>query len=102
MTVYDDGMKHLSDSELDVILPALTGWRRAGGKLVQDREFPGFVEALHFLNELGEVAERRGHHPDIDIRYNRVHLGLVTHDAGGITKADTEMAAELNRRFPLA
>jgi 4a-hydroxytetrahydrobiopterin dehydratase len=89
MTVYDDGMKHLSDSELDVILPALTGWRRAGGKLVQDREFRGFVEALHFLNELGEVAERRGHHPDID-------------DAGGITKADTEMAAELNRRFPLA
>jgi 4a-hydroxytetrahydrobiopterin dehydratase len=87
MTVYDDGMKHLSDSELDVILPALTGWRRAGGKLVQDREFRGFVEALHFLNELG---------------YNRVHLGLVTHDAGGITKADTEMAAELNRRFPLA
>ena len=95
-------MKALSDAELQDQLPHLSQWRLFDGKLLQDREFPDFVQAMRFVNDVAALAEQQGHHPDIDIRYNRVRLGLVTHDAGGITARDTEMAAEVNRRFPVA
>ena len=55
--------------------------RRAG----EDFPIQGFRAALEFVNQVGELAEEAGHHPDIDIRYNRVRLGLMTHDAGGLT-----------------
>jgi 4a-hydroxytetrahydrobiopterin dehydratase len=46
------------------------------------------------VNKVGELAEHAGHHPDIDIRYNKVRLALVTHDAGGITEKDFDLAAK--------
>jgi len=49
------------------------------------------------VNCVGELAEEAGHHPDIDIRYNRVRLGLVTHDAGGITAKDFDLAARAEK-----
>jgi 4a-hydroxytetrahydrobiopterin dehydratase len=49
------------------------------------------------VNRVGALAEKAGHHPDIDIRYNKVRLGLVTHDAGGLTARDFELAAEVDR-----
>jgi len=52
---------------------------------------------MTFVNKIAEVAESVGHHPDIDIRYNKVRLGLVTHDAGGITAKDVEMAGRLSQ-----
>ena len=54
---------------------------------------------MSFVNKVAEFAESAGHHPDIDIRYNRVTLGLVTHDAGGITAKDAGMAARLSVNF---
>jgi 4a-hydroxytetrahydrobiopterin dehydratase len=51
------------------------------------------VGSLAFVNKVGELAEKAGHHPDIDIRYNRVRLALVTHDAGGLTAKDFDLAA---------
>jgi 4a-hydroxytetrahydrobiopterin dehydratase len=56
-------------------------------------QFQDFVAALRFVNRVADLAERAGHHPDIDIRYNRVRLGLTTHDAGGLTGKDFELAA---------
>ena len=52
-----------------------------------------------FVNRVAALAESAGHHPDIDIRYNRVLLGLVSHDAGGITKRDTAMAGRIDSEF---
>ena len=76
------------------------GWTFSSGKLSRDWKFVDFVAAMRFVNRVAELAEQAGHHPDIDIRYNHVGLGLVTHDAGGITARDAEMAALLNREFP--
>ena len=59
--------------------------------------FSGFPEAIAFVNEVAGLAEAAGHHPDIDIRYNRVRLVLVTHDAGGITEKDTGLARRVDR-----
>jgi 4a-hydroxytetrahydrobiopterin dehydratase len=93
-------MPALSQSELNALLKNQSDWKLDGGKLVRDWKFKDFVEALVFVNQVAGIAESAGHHPDIDIRYNQVRLGLVSHDAGGITNRDAQMAAELDRRFP--
>ncbi len=78
-------------------LAALPGWQIQKGELTRTFTFKDFLFALAFVNRVGEQAEKAGHHPDIDIRYNRVRLGLVTHDAGGLTAKDFELAAVIER-----
>ncbi|HEY5330185.1 MAG TPA: 4a-hydroxytetrahydrobiopterin dehydratase [Acidobacteriaceae bacterium] len=92
-------MKKLDAGELEQALKSAPAWGLAGGKLQREWTFKDFVAAMKFVNRVAEIAEEAGHHPDIDIRYNRVTLGLVTHDAGGITAKDAEMAARLGREL---
>lgn len=89
-------MQKLTDSEIQQALSGLNLWMLDGGELVQQRTFKDFVAAMHFVNQVADLAEQAGHHPDIDIRYNRVRLALVTHDAGGITANDAAMARRIN------
>jgi putative nucleotidyltransferase with HDIG domain len=70
----------------------LPGWRVEQGTLTRTFTFPNFVEALAFVQSLGVEAEQKQHHPDLDIRYSKVKVGLVTHDAGGITLKDIALA----------
>jgi 4a-hydroxytetrahydrobiopterin dehydratase len=69
----------------------------SGQNLEQSFEFADFVGAMRFVNSVAEAAERAGHHPDIDIRYNKVLLSLSSHDSGGITERDTALAAGIAR-----
>ncbi len=78
-------------------LSQLPGWQIESGELVRTFQFKDFVAALQFVNRVGELAEQAGHHPDIDIRYNRVRLALVTHDAGGLTAKDFDLAAQADK-----
>jgi 4a-hydroxytetrahydrobiopterin dehydratase len=89
-------MQKLNDLELKEALTKIPRWELTDGEIVRTWTLPDFVAAMAFVNRVAQVAEKEGHHPDIDIRYNRVKLALVTHDAGGITKSDTKMAAILN------
>ena len=90
-------MKLLSDEEVLSRLGALPGWKIEDGMLVKTFKFKDFLTALHFVNRLGDVAEEAGHHPDIDIRYNRVRLSLTTHDAGGLTGKDFDLAGQAQK-----
>jgi 4a-hydroxytetrahydrobiopterin dehydratase len=92
-------MKPLTQTELEKFLSGQPLWCLADGKIVRDWRFKDFVAAMEFVNRVAEIAEAAGHHPDIDIRYNRVRLGLVTHDTGGITESDAAMAAQLTAHF---
>jgi len=92
-------MEKLGPTALQTALKSLPGWHLADGKLVRDSEFDDFKAAMKFVNQVAESAELAGHHPDIDIRYNKVRLGLVTHDAGGITAKDVDMAGKLSREL---
>ena len=83
----------LSDDELQQHLTHLPNWKREGDTITRKFQFADFSRALEFVNVVGEAAEDVKHHPDIDIRYNKVTLTLTTHDAGGLTLADMEMAA---------
>jgi 4a-hydroxytetrahydrobiopterin dehydratase len=85
-------MTALSAEEANRLLGALPDWKITSGELVRTFQFEDFVTALDFVNQIGELAEKTGHHPDIDIRYNRVKLSLVTHDARGLTAKDFEIA----------
>jgi 4a-hydroxytetrahydrobiopterin dehydratase len=71
-------------------------WKLERGELVRQREFENFVEAMQFVNSVAEMAEGAGHHPDIDIRYNKVRLALISHDAGGLTERDFDLAGGID------
>jgi 4a-hydroxytetrahydrobiopterin dehydratase len=90
-------MHKLNDHQLDQALAALPGWKLEDGTLIRDYTLADFAAAMAFVNRIAGLAEAAGHHPDIDIRYNRVRLALVTHDAGGITANDTKMAATIDQ-----
>jgi 4a-hydroxytetrahydrobiopterin dehydratase len=87
-------MSPLSYAEAASRVTSLPQWSVASGKLVRTFAFSDFRAALAFVNQVADLAEEAGHHPDIDIRYNKVRLSLVTHDAGGLTDKDFELAAK--------
>ncbi len=87
----------LSDQELSDLIRDLPEWALDDGKLIRFWTHANFLEAMEFVNRVAHLAEQHNHHPDIDIRYNRVKLALVSHDAGGITQRDAAMARELGR-----
>jgi 4a-hydroxytetrahydrobiopterin dehydratase len=90
-------MPPLSDAEITARLKNLPEWKVESGELTRTFTFKNFVASLAFVNRVGQEAEKAGHHPDIDIRYNRVRLALITHDAGGLTSKDFELAAAANK-----
>jgi 4a-hydroxytetrahydrobiopterin dehydratase len=96
------GKQKLSPQEIDDLLRKYPEWAIENGMLVRFWTFNGFVEAIAFVNRVARLAEQANHHPDIDIRYNRVKLALVSHDAGGITARDAQMAAKLSAGFAVA
>jgi 4a-hydroxytetrahydrobiopterin dehydratase len=87
-------MPALPQDEISSRLKTLPEWQVQAGELVRIFQFKDFLGAMTFVNRVAELAEAAGHHPDIDIRYNRVRLALVTHDAGGITAKDFALAAQ--------
>jgi 4a-hydroxytetrahydrobiopterin dehydratase len=91
--------KTLTESELAEVLRDNPGWRLEAGELVREWTFANFIEAMEFVKQVGVLAETANHHPDIDIRYNRVTLALISHDAGGITGRDSAMVERLNAIF---
>lgn len=91
--------KTLTQAEIEDVLQANPDWKLNGGKLEREWTFSNFVEAMAFVNRIATVAEAANHHPDIDIRYNRVLLTLVSHDAGGITHRDADMAARISHEM---
>ncbi len=90
-------MQVFSREEARFRLDRLAGWKIEDEMLVKTYKFKDFRTALHFVNRLGDVAEEAGHHPDIDIRYNRVRLSLTTHDAGGLTGKDFDLAGQAQK-----
>jgi 4a-hydroxytetrahydrobiopterin dehydratase len=72
------------------------GWTRDGDTLRKEVRLADFAAALDYVNRVGVLAEAANHHPDIDIRWNRVLLALSTHSAGGLTELDLGLATEID------
>jgi 4a-hydroxytetrahydrobiopterin dehydratase len=89
-------MSVLTQEVVQERLRSLPEWKLEGKEIVRHYQFPDFLAAMVFVNRVAEKAETAGHHPDIDIRYNKVRLALVSHDKGGLTERDMKMAQALN------
>jgi 4a-hydroxytetrahydrobiopterin dehydratase len=88
-------MNKLTEGEVAAALAGLNGWSVRAGKLHRDYKFPDFGHAMGFMMAAAPSIERNNHHPEWSNVYNRVSVDLTTHDAGGITKKDVELAALL-------
>lgn len=83
----------LTEAEIKQKTSNLSGWTlENASKLICERKFADFIQAMDFVNKLIEPAESAGHHPDIYISYNTVKIQLTTHDAGGLTQKDVDLA----------
>ncbi len=86
----------IDPDELEAHLKKLPEWDHENQTIVRVLEFDDFMEGIDFVNAVAEIAEEAGHHPDIDIRWCTVTVRLTTHDAGGLTEADIEVARKID------
>ena len=82
----------LSDLEIQRALGSLPGWSRRGDTLTKTYTFEKFADGIAFVGRVAKIADEMDHHPDIDIRYTKILMSLSTHDAGGITQSDLNLA----------
>ncbi|MEO0351069.1 MAG: 4a-hydroxytetrahydrobiopterin dehydratase [Cyanobacteria bacterium P01_A01_bin.15] len=87
----------LSFTEIQSRLDDLPDWNLEGTTIKTVLTFKNFIEAIEYINKIVEPAEAAGHHPDLSISYNRVTIGLTTHDAGGLTQKDFSLAQTLSQ-----
>lgn len=86
----------LTDDEVTTQLEGLPGWRRQGDAVVATIEAPDFPAAIRLVVAAADEAEQMNHHPDIDIRWRTTSWLLTTHDAGGLTQLDIELAHRIS------
>lgn len=92
------GVPPLTEAERAPLLAQLDGWSVVEGHhLSKSFTFPDFVEALAFVNRVGEVAERNGHHPDVLLSWGKVRVDIWTHKIDGLTESDFVLAAKCDQ-----
>ena len=87
----------LSDIDIQRRLGTLTGWTRRDDAITKTFKFRGFPQSVEFVERIVAPAELMNHHPDVDVRYDKVSITLSTHDAGGLTANDFDLAAEIDQ-----
>ncbi len=90
-------MPLLSDEEIEERLASLEGWERDGDALKKEFKLDDFVGSVRFVDGLVDPSEDMGHHPDLEISWNKVTVSITTHSEGGLTGNDFELAGRLSR-----
>lgn len=90
-------MAKLTTAQIKPALVTVPDWKQTGATISRIFAFKDFPAAIQFVNAVARLAEKAGHHPDIDIRWNKVALKLTTHDAGGLTAKDFKLARQFDR-----
>ena len=89
-------MEKLTAPEIKTALATVPEWKQPGDAIARTYQFKDFPAAIKFVHAVAELAEHAWHHPDIDIRWNKVALTLTTHDAGGLTEKDFDLARKFD------
>ena len=87
--------KKLSETEIETALKELNGWKTENANLKKRFEFANFADALDFINRAGAIAEQMDHHPDIKFGWGYAEFSITTHDTGGLTVNDFDLAKEI-------
>ena len=90
-------MSRLSAAQIKTALRSVPEWKKQGSIIARIFVFENFPAAIRFVSRVAKLAEAAWHHPDIDIRWNKVTLTLTTHDAGGLTGKDFALARQFDR-----
>ena len=90
-------MKPLDLPQIEAALATVPEWKKSGATITRTFQFKDFPAAMVFVNHVARLAEEAWHHPDIDIRWNKVTFVLTTHDAGGLTEKDFALARQFDR-----
>ncbi len=90
------GTPPLEESKVNELLKEIPTWQIKDGHLYKKFKFKNFVEAMKFVNEVAEIAENEGHHPDFCVHYNRVEIELFTHAIKGLSENDFIVAAKID------
>lgn len=90
-------MPKLTPRQIKAALPSVKDWKKNAAVIRRTFQFKDFVAAIDFVNKVAKLAEKANHHPDIDIRWNKVTLHLTTHSAGGLTENDFDLARTIDR-----
>ena len=90
-------MKKLAAFQIKSALAKIPGWKKKAAVISRKFEFKDFPAAIKFVNAVAKMPRQEWHHPDIDIRWNKVTLALTTHDAGGLTEKDFALAKKFDR-----
>jgi 4a-hydroxytetrahydrobiopterin dehydratase len=90
-------MTKLNEEQISVYLSKVPGWKFAGNALSKSFQLPGFREAIRFVNQIADLAEKDNHHPDLLIRYRSVTVTLSTHKEGGVTGKDFLLAEQIEK-----
>ena len=90
-------MSKLNASEIKSALVDVPEWGKKGSTISRTYQFKDFPAAIRFVDAVAELAEAAWHHPNIDVRWNKVTLTLTTHDSGGLTKKDFVLAQKFDR-----
>ncbi len=93
-------MATLSDQEIAAALAELPGWELEGGQITKQYRLDGFPGAVVFVVRMSYAAEAADHHPDLDIRYDKVRVTLSTHSEGGVTAKDVDLARTIEGLAP--
>jgi len=89
--------ERLSDIAIQRELGSLPGWSRRGEVITKTFQFRNFMTGIDFIGSVAKAAEAASHHPDIDVRYTKIVMSLSTHDSGGITQKDLDLAKQIER-----
>ncbi|MEI9863533.1 MAG: 4a-hydroxytetrahydrobiopterin dehydratase [Limisphaerales bacterium] len=90
-------VQKISENRISPALASIPQWQLQGATIARTFEFKDFPAAIKFVDLVAVLAEQAWHHPDIDIRWNKVTLTLTTHDAGGLTEKDFTLARQLDK-----
>jgi 4a-hydroxytetrahydrobiopterin dehydratase len=91
-------MAKLTTTQIKRALAKFPEWKKTGSTINRTFRFKDFPAAIKFVNAVAKLAEKAWHHPDIDIRWNKVTLTLTTHDAGGLTRKDFALARQFDQK----
>jgi 4a-hydroxytetrahydrobiopterin dehydratase len=92
-------MPALATKQVSLHLKAVPNWSKRAQTIHRTFKFEGFLNSIAFVNRIARKAQKINHHPDIDIRFNKVTLKLTTHDEGGLTKKDFSLAEQCDEVF---
>jgi 4a-hydroxytetrahydrobiopterin dehydratase len=95
----DTAMAKLTPDEIAAKIKTLAGWQYKDNAISKKFQFKNFMDGIHFIGRVAEMAEKADHHPDMLVNYTRVTFTCSTHDQGGVTEKDFALATEIEQAF---